>query len=449
VSKSALGGNPAVACNEAQSARISELSILRGGFVVGACVFGGQLLGFVRQAAVAYLLGTGPQADAVAVAFTPVELWWAVLSTTIIFGFGPLLTVREKAWSFADVARPVIGSSALAVVLLWLFTGPAVRVMAPGLAPEAAAAAERMLRIAALAVPALSISTLFTALLYSRRRFAFAAFHHGMVNMVTILTAIVLHARVGALGFAIGYTAGAWLQLAAAYAIARPALGRGQDNDRREGYWPLMQGPAYVLLYSLLIGLNPVVSRALASTFGTGATAAFDYSLKLVGVPLALLVNALSSSLLSEIASFRQQRDPRPAWSMIGKAAAVAATASTVMLAAMLLFGPWIVGLLFERGNFREASTTAVSAILLGFCPTLVFWGVLDVVSRSLLVLGKPQIPVLAAALALALNLFFSSVGLARSMAWTGTPAVIGFAAAAFLVVGYVLRSRSPWKRAP
>jgi peptidoglycan biosynthesis protein MviN/MurJ (putative lipid II flippase) len=306
-----------------------------------------------------------------------------------------------------------------------------------------------MLRIAALAIPAVSISTLFTALLYSRRRFAFAAFHHGVVNMVTILTALALHARVGALGFVIGYAAGAWLQLAAAYAIARPALNRGQESGRHEGYWPLMRGPAHVLFYSLLVGLNPVVSRALASTFGAGATAAFDYSLKLVGVPLALLVNALSSSLLSEIAPFRQQRDPRPALSAIGKAAAAAATASAVMLAAMLLLGPWIVSFLFERGNFLEPSTTAVSAILRGFCPVLVFWCVLDVVSRSLLVLGKPRLPVLAAALALALNLLFSSVGLARSMAWTGTPAVIGFAAAAFLVVGYVLRSRSPWRRAP
>ena len=49
-----------------------------------------------------------------------------------------------------------------------------------------------------------------------------------------------------------------------------------------------MREPLPVLIYSVLVGLNAVVARAFASTFGVGATSGFDYSLRLLGVPLVL-----------------------------------------------------------------------------------------------------------------------------------------------------------------
>jgi putative peptidoglycan lipid II flippase len=415
--------------------RISERKVLRGGLVVGAGLLAGQALGFVRQAVIAYLLGTGPQADAIAVAFAPIDLWWAVLSTTLIFGLGPMLAAREHA-SFQDllqvVMRVALGSTAIFLVFApWI-----VAVLAPGLPDETAALAARLLRVTALAIPAVAWSALLTALLYSERRFGFPAFHQGTVNLCTILAALVLDAHDhSATGFALGYAAGAWIQLAGARWIAWGVV-RSRAAVPEAVHWSkLVGGPAPVLCYAGLIGLNPVVTRAVASIYGPGATAAFDYCLKLVGVPLALLVVPLSASLLTEMAAFRVRDDRRPAWGAIGRATMLTALAAAITVLVMMALGPWVVALLFERGRFSAASTSTVVAILTGFYPVLIAWSVVDVIARSLFALGRWKAPLAAAGLALVLNLAVSTLAPRPSIHWIGVGAVVGFVAAACLIL--------------
>lgn len=433
-------------------AHISEWKVVRGGLVVGAGLLAGQALGFIRQATIAYLLGTGPYADAVAVAFAPVDLWWAVLSTTVIFGFGPMLAAREDTAagaSFRDLLRPVVRLALVSTVLFLVFAPQLVHILAPGLPPETAEVASRLLRITALALPAVAWSTLFTTLLYSERKFAFPAFHQGAVNFFTIITAVLITGRYGhhysAVGFAAGYAGGAWLQLGAAYGISRRMLRPRPRVSEPVKLSKLLAGPAPVLCYSILMGLNPVVTRALASTFGPGATAAFDYCLKLLGVPLALLVIPLSSSLLTEIAPFRLRQDHRAALGAIARSAVLTALAATVIVLAVTALGPWIVALLFERGHFSAVSTSTVSSILPGFFPALVAWSVVDVISRSLFSLGRTRIPILAAGSALVVNLIVSLLAPLRSIHVIGLGAVVGFVAAAALMAAHLraLRLRS------
>ncbi len=420
--------------------RISERKVLQGGLVVGAGLLAGQALGFVRQAAIAYLLGTGSQADAIAVAFAPVDLWWAVLSTTLIFGLGPMLAARQPA-PFQDLQRQVIRIALASTAVFLLFAPWIVAALAPGLPAETAALATRLLRITALAIPAVAWSCLLTTLLYSERRFAFPAFHQGTINLCTIVTAVALEAHNhSATGFAVGYAAGAWIQLAAAHWIARRSVLARPYATAAIDWSKLLAGPAPVLCYATLIGLNPIVTRALASTHGPGATAAFDYCLKLVGVPLALLVIPLSSSLLTEIARFRLVQDRRAALGDITRAAVLTALGAAVIVSLMMSLSPWVVALLFERGRFSAASTSTVTSILSGFFPILIAWSVVDVISRSLFALGRPRAPIAAAALALVINLAFSTLAPRLSIHWIGAGAILGFTAAAGLMIFHLRR---------
>jgi putative peptidoglycan lipid II flippase len=197
------------------------------------------------------------------------------------------------------------------------------------------------------------------------------------------------------------------------------------------GLHELILGPGPVLSYSLLIGLSPVVTRALASTFGSGSTVAFEYCLKLTGVPLALLVNSLSSSLLSELAPFRLRTNRHLAVGVIGRAAILTALAALAVVLLMIALAPLVVSVLFERGRFSAASTRTVTDILTGFCPVLIAWTALDVISRSMFSLGEWRIPSLCAGLALLINAAGSLSGVISSARWIGLPAVAGFGTAA------------------
>jgi putative peptidoglycan lipid II flippase len=423
--------------------RISEWTVVKGGLVVAIGMMTGQALGFVRHAFIAYLLGTGGAADAIAVAFVPVDLLWAVLSTAVVFGFGPMLAEHKQLQvgpCFGELARLLFRPVLVFATALILLAGPLVKILAPGLARESAETATLLLRITALAIPALAGSALFTALLCSERRFVVPAFHQSVVNLTTIAVAALFAVRYGPFAFASGFVAGAWLQLGAVWWNARDVLSRQMPPADRLGWWFALREPLPVLLYSVLVGLNAVVTRAFASTFGVGATSGFEYSLRLLGVPLALLVVPLSSSMLSEIARFRSLHDPGAAVRAIRKAALVTGGLAAALTVGVVAFAPWIVSLLFERGSFGSLSTATVSEILRGFFPSLIAWSVLDILSRSLFSLGRTRVPILAAGAGLLVNATICAEAPIRFMGGIGFGSMAGFLVGAVIVAVHLWR---------
>ena len=422
---------------------ISEWKVVKGGLVVAAGLMIGQALGFVRHAFIAYLLGTGGRADALSVAFVPVDLLWAVLSTSVVFGFGPLLAANKREQvgpCFVELARLLFRPILVFSAALILLAGPAVKILAPGLTSEAAETATLLLRITSLAIPALAGSALFTALLYSERRFTVPALHQSVVNIATIAAAILLASRFGPFAFAAGFVAGAWFQFGAVWWNARDVLRREARSADRLGWWFVLREPLPVLIYSVLVGLNAVATRAFASTFGVGATAGFDYSLRLLGVPLALLVVPLSSSMLSEIARFRSLHEPGAALRAIRKAALITGSLAAALTLAVVAFAPWMVELLFERGSFSSQSTATVSAILRGFFPSLVAWSLMDILSRSLFSLGRTHVPILAAGAGLLVNATVCAEAPIANIGGVGFGSIAGFAVGAVIVAVHLWR---------
>jgi peptidoglycan biosynthesis protein MviN/MurJ (putative lipid II flippase) len=69
--------------------------LVRGGLTIVAGVLTGNVLGFIRVAVIAYLLGTRSHADSLAVAMGPLDTVNAVLLNSIVFAFVPMLTAAN------------------------------------------------------------------------------------------------------------------------------------------------------------------------------------------------------------------------------------------------------------------------------------------------------------------------------------------------------------------
>jgi putative peptidoglycan lipid II flippase len=389
--------------------------------LVAAALVAGQALGFLRHATVAWLLGTGPEADALAVAFVPVDLLWSVLSTAMIFGAGPTLAkagVRATAGTWIVAGWVAAGAT---------FAGSPALVawFAPGLTAAAADAAVALMRVFSIAVPAVVMNTLLAAVLYARSHLAAPAFYQAVLHLATIVCGLAGFAAFGPASFAAGYALGAWVQMAVLWRAARGGV--ETPVSLRKVVRPALP----VILYSGLIALNPVISRAYASTWGPGVTAGFDYSLRLVGVPLALLVVPLSSALAGEVA----ERVLAGRWV---KRAVLAAAAVVVALEAG---GLMVVRLAFERGAFSGESSATVSAVLQGFAPVLVGWTAMDLLGRWLFLASRPRGAILAAGSAVAINAAICLVLPSLSLRTIGLGAVAGFSAGAAIAAAYFRRN--------
>ena len=399
-------------------------------------VLAGNVLGFGRVALTAYFLGTHSRADSLAVAMGPMDTVTSVLTNSILFAFVPMLTAcseKERPALFASLCRVL--NVALAVIALGIALGAPwlMRLLAPGLDPAYFDAAVWNLRILSGAALASGSAAVYSALLFTERRFAPTAFYQAAINACTMLSAILLWRELGVYAFALGYTAGACVQLGIVwYASARtlPAAAHAVGGPSvRE----VLVRPALYMLYAAGLGLNMIFTRAWATQLGPGMAAALDYCMRGVGVPLALLVTPVANSLLPEIARLRSLSRIREALRLMDRSLALAALAAVGGCGFALVFRAPVIGLLFQRGSFSAESTALVASMFLGLGPSLIGWALIEVAARSLFALGRPGPAVLAAMVPVALN---AAITLSLH---SHNPAMIGAGASAGLAAGFAV----------
>lgn len=421
---------------------------MRGGIALSAGLIAGNLLGFFRVALAAYLLGTHSAADALAVAIGPIDTLNSVLINTMIFAFVPMLTECEGAnrtvlfRKLNQVFVRVFGCLAVFIIL----AAPAlIRVLAPGLDAAYVGAAVTILRIAAVSSLPAGTAALYVAFLYTHRRFAATAFYQASLNVLTIACALGLWRWVGVYGFAIGYAAGAWAQLAIVYFASRSSLTEG-DAPEPDMHWrALLARPGAFMVYAAVLGLNVIITRAYATHAGPGMAAAFDYSMRCLNVPLAYLINPVSNSLLPEIARLRSRFQLRQAFHLIDKTIALVALVAVVGCAVGIAFRVPLIALLFERGNFTAQSTRVVAAVFLGFAPSLIGWSLLELMSRALFALDRPGLPLGAVLIPAIFNLGFVWLLRSPDPQWIGVGASLGFLIAFLLLFALVWMNRRRW----
>ena len=259
-------------------------------------VLAGNIVGFGRVALTAYLLGTHSRADSLAVAMGPVDSLNSMLTNSMLFAFVPILAAQ------AEPARTALFLK-LRSAFLWLFlavslavvaTAPwLMHVLAPGLDAGDFRVAVNIARILALSTTAAGIAALYWALLYTERRFGPTAFYQATINLCTILAAASLWRSLGVYAFPVGYALGACVQMAVVHWAAREDLRAAEVPDATVRRRAVLAKPAFFMVYAAGLSLNVTFTRAYATHTGPGTAAAFEYCMRGVGVPLALLVRLM------------------------------------------------------------------------------------------------------------------------------------------------------------
>jgi putative peptidoglycan lipid II flippase len=421
-----------------------ESPLVRGGLTLIAGVLTGNILGFGRVALIAYFLGTHSRADSLAVAMGPLDTLNSVLMNSIVFGFVPMLTAcsgeqrtalflklsRCFVWAFSAIAGIVILSAP------WL-----MKVLAPGLDAAYQPVAVNIIRILSLSTIAAGAGAVHCALLYTDRRFLPTAFYQAALNVFTIIGALCLWKTMGVYGFAVGYTVGAWVQLGIVWVAARSGLNTAAAPRCAIHWREILAKPGFFVVYAAGLGVNITFTRAYATHAGPGMAAALDYCMRGVGVPMALLVNPISNSLLPEIARLRSLFRLREAFGLIDRTIALTALVAVSGCAFALAFRTPAIEMLFQHGSFTAESTRLVAAVFLTLGPSLIGWSLLEIASRSLFALDRPWPPVLAALIPLVVNVTLTLRVHSHDPQFIGLGATLGLLAG-FAVLFVVARAR-------
>jgi putative peptidoglycan lipid II flippase len=417
--------------------RLRQSRLVHGGLIVGGGILLGNISGFFRSAVTAYLLGTHARADALAVALGPLDNLNSIIVNTMLFAFVPMLMLRQEGERAALFAR---SARVFSVVLLAfvgatvLFAPQVVAGLGPGLAAPQRDQAVQLLRFLAPATWFAGCAGIFSALLYTERRFLVPALYQTCLNAGTIAGALLLRSWMGINGFAIGYTAGAALQLLLTWWFSR-GLRRRTRSSLAFPLAEVLSKPGMFLAYAALIAGNLLVTRIFATHAGPGMAAAFDYCIRCVNVVIAYLVYPVASSLVPEIARLRGANHTPRAYSLIDRGMVLMTVAAVASCAIGVLLRTPVIALLFERGNFTPESTRLVAGVFMGFAPSLIGWALLDLIARCFFALDRPRLPLIAAFIPVTLNFAISSVLLARGKLMD--PTMLGLGASIGFLAGF------------
>lgn len=397
------------------------MKLYRAFATVGGLTLVSRVLGFLRDIALAALLGAGPIAEAFVVAFRFPNLfrrWFG--EGAFNAAFVPLFAKRlegegrESARAFASEALSGLAFilfvlSAVAMLAMpWVMYG-----LAPGFATDPAKfdLAVVMSRIAFPYLLCMSLVALLSGVLNSVGRFAESA----SISIVLNLTLMVAMGIAAWLGYGNDSRTGlvlAWGILAAGVLQLLVLLW----GAWRAGLLPRLLRPRYSddMRRLVTLGLPGIVAGGatqiniviggLIASLQTGAVSWLYYADRLYELPLAIIGIAIGVVLLPDVSRHLRAGDEVAAQDAQNRSLELSMLLTMPAAVALAVIPGVIISVLFERGRFGAADTRAVSAALAIFALGLPAFVAMKVFQPAYFAREDTRTPMRYTAVSLAVN---------------------------------------------
>ncbi len=407
---SSAGQNPPPAGALRRVARLlrpsHEHSALSATLLLMSAVLLSGLIGYVREAYIAYAFGAREQTDAFVAAFQlPDFLYYLVAGGTVSITFISIFTryLAQKQEAEAEKAFSVIitvmtTAMIAGVALCEVFAPFIVRQLFPGFNPEQLRLCVFLTRILLPMQILFYVGGVVSAVLQSRRYFLLPALAPLIYNVFIILGGIALSRRVGIASLAYGAVAGCFVG-----PFLLNAIGAGRTGIRyrfsfevsHPGFREWLRLSIPLMLGVSLVAADSWIMRYFAS-HGAGDISRLNYAKRLFMVPIAVLGQATGQASLPFFARlFGEKR--------LGDFAASVSGAVYRVSAASLLVSAWLmaaalplVDLLYRRGRFHFTDSQETAVFFFWFGLSLAFWAAQGLYSRGFYAAGDTLTPMVA-----------------------------------------------------
>lgn len=361
-------------------------SLARAASIIAVGNIASRLLGLGRETTIAYFFGASGLVAAFQAASTiPTMIFDLLVGGMLSAALVPVFSDYarpDRRREFGQVVGTVLSVLGLAVaglvVLVILLAEPLARLIAGGLSPELIAVTAMLLRLMTPAVWFLAIAGVVTGTLFALQRFTFPAFAAAIYNLGIIVATLAFQERLGIYALAVGVLLGSILQLlmqAPDLARARVVLSFGLRHPALRRIW-LLYLP---ILFGLLVSqVQVIIDRRLASGTGEQSLAWMRDATTLFQLPHGLVAVAISLAALPSLAQYFAAGNETEFRRTLGRGLRTVLLLITPATVGLWVLGTPIVQLIFQRGAFLPADTTAVvlalNIYLIGLIPASLDW---------------------------------------------------------------------------
>lgn len=374
-----------------------------------------RVIGYAREAYIAYAFGAGSQTDAYVAAFTlPDFLNYIVAggaaSITFISIYTRFLAEKRDAdaqKTFSIIITVMTAVMIVGTILTEIFAPQFVRWFVKGFAPEQIDLCVHLTRILLPAQIFFYVGGVVSAVLLSHRLFLLPAFGPLIYNVFIIAGGVVGGRHFGIASLAYGALAGSFVGpfLASVIGAARIGIGYRPSFDvKNPAYQEWVKLSVPLMLGVSLVTADDWILRHYAAS-GVGDIARLNYAKRLFAVPIAVLGQATGQASLPFFARlFNEKRLKEFAQTVndsVYRVSAAAFLATGWMMAAALP----LIDLVYRRGRFTFADTQTTAIYFFWFSLSLALWSAQGLYARAFYAAGDTLTPMVAVTIITAASL--------------------------------------------
>jgi putative peptidoglycan lipid II flippase len=365
-----------------------------------------RVIGYVRDAYIAWAYGAAGTTDAYVTAFTlPDFLNYIVAGGSASITFIAIYTrfLAEKRDAEAEKTFSVIITVMTAVMIVGtivaeIFTPQFLHWYVKDFTPDKIALTVHLTRILLPAQIFFYVGGVVSAVLLSHRLFLFPAFGPLIYNLFIILGGVIGGPHLGIASLAYGALIGSFAGPFLASAIGAARIGTGyrpsfdiSNSAFRE--WVKLSVP--LMLGVSLVTADDWILRHYAAK-GVGDITRLTYAKRLFAVPIAVLGQATGQASLPFFARlFNEKRLQEFAATVndsVYRVSAAALLTTTWMMAVALP----LIDMVYRRGRFLPSDTQPTAIYFFWFSVSLVLWSAQGLYARAFYAAGDTLTPMIA-----------------------------------------------------
>ncbi|MDJ0987673.1 MAG: murein biosynthesis integral membrane protein MurJ [Desulfobacterales bacterium] len=404
---------------------MSEKSqVIKAAGVVGSATLLSRILGFVRDAVIAWYFGAGQNSDAFIAAFRIPNLLRKLLGEgSISNAFVPVLTDylaidgKDEAFRLARSALWLMSVILVVISLGGILMAPLiVKMVAPGFidAPDKLSLTITLTRIMFPYIFFIGLVALCMGILNVFGHFAAPALAPVLLNLAIIFSVFFLcpHLSTPVLGLAIGVLIGGLLQLT----LQLPAMaGRGfrfwqKTKLFHPGLKKISRLIPPIILGGAVYQINVLVGTLLGSFLVEGSITVLYFADRLVQFPLGIFAIAAATAVLPSLSRQAALEDFAGLKDTFGYAVRMTLFMTIPSMVGLIILREPIIMVLFQRGEFSSQATLLTAQALLYYAIGLWAFSAVRIVAATFFALKDTRTPMIVAMVSILANMVLGVV---------------------------------------
>ncbi|MBA3913576.1 MAG: murein biosynthesis integral membrane protein MurJ [Acidobacteriales bacterium] len=368
-----------------------------------------RVIGYAREAYIAWAFGAGPQTDAYVAGFTiPDWLNYVVAGGTASITFISIYTrfvaqkkEEEAQRTFSVIITVMTAVLTAGVLVTEIFTPQIEAWWFKGFNAEQLALCVHLTRILLPAQIFFYVGGVVSAVLLSHRLFLFPAFGPLLYNVAIILGGVIGARSFGISSLAWGALAGSFLGPFLVNAIGAARIGTGYRlsfDIRNPAFREWVKLSIPLMLGVSLVTADDWILRYFASG-NVGDITRINYAKRLFAVPIAVLGQATSQASLPFFARLFGAGRMREFAETVNASVYRISAASILSTSFMLITALPLIDLVYRRGRFLFSDSQQTAVYFFWFSLSLALWSAQGLYARAFYAAGNTLTPMVACTL--------------------------------------------------